>query len=78
MRLKVKTITNRAPAFLKEAYRNDDLLDLHNDERFINPGEKYLTWNAGLWRVMRMTPGKVGVYIGGSPILHRAIYLAAI
>jgi len=75
---KIKTITNRNPAFLKVAYAADDLIDLQNDERFIAPGERYIVWNAGLWRVMRMQPCRVGTHVGSAQTIYRAVYLAAV
>lgn len=73
----VKAITQRDPAFLKMAYKHGNLINLQNDERFIDEGERYLVWRSGLWRVMRKQHG-VGVFVGSSPTLHRAVYIALI
>lgn len=49
--LPVKTITDRDPKFLKEAYKFDNLIDLHNDERFIKHGESYIKYDRGWFAV---------------------------
>ena len=36
---KVKTLTQRNPIFLQTAYKYDHLIDLQNDDRFIESGE---------------------------------------
>ena len=53
---KVKTITQRNPIFLKTAYKYDHLIDLQNDDRFIEAGERFITYDAErkVWRVYKM------------------------
>lgn len=53
---KVKTITQRNPTFLQTAYKYDHLIDLQNDDRFIESGERYITYDADqkVWRVYKM------------------------
>ena len=53
---KVKTITQRNPIFLQTAYKYDHLIDLQNDDRFIESGERFITYNAErkIWSVYRM------------------------
>lgn len=49
--LPVKTITNRNPKFLKQAYKFDNLIDLHNDTRFLMRGENYICFDRGWFAV---------------------------
>jgi hypothetical protein len=49
--LPVKTITDRDPKFLKEAYKFGNLVDLQNDERFIKHGESYIRYVRGWYAV---------------------------
>jgi len=53
---KVKTITQRNPTFLQTAYKYDHLIDLQNDDRFIESGERYITYDSDqkVWRVYKM------------------------
>lgn len=72
---KIKTITNRHPEFLKTAYAHDNLVDLHNDERFIVVGEKYISYD-GAWKVYKMTKNRVPRLCGRFKVLHSAVHRA--
>ena len=69
---KIKTITNRSPGFLKVAYRLDHLIDLQNDQRFIKPGEVFITYDDGAWDLWRQsdTPR----YMGRYESLNKAVF----
>lgn len=51
---KVKTVTNHTPDFLKTAYKHDHLLELIDHERHMPIGERYITYNNGLWSVYKL------------------------
>ena len=51
---KVKTVTHHTPDFLKTAYKHDHLLELVDHERFIPTGERYITYNNGVWSVHKL------------------------
>jgi hypothetical protein len=53
----IKTITQRNPNFLKQAYKYGHLIDLQNDERFISPSEKFIVYypQEDVWTVYKMT-----------------------
>ena len=68
---KIKTITNRSPGFLKVAYRLDHLIDLQNDQRFIKPGEVFITYDDGAWDLWRQSdPPR---YMGRYESLNKAV-----
>jgi hypothetical protein len=71
----VKVITNRAPAFLKAAYACAEA-DLQNHVGFVESGEKYITWDQGLWTLHLMLPERVPRFIGQYPELELAIFKA--
>ena len=69
---KIKTITNRSPGFLKVAYRLDHLIDLQNDQRFIKPGEVFITYDDGAWDLWRQSdPPR---YMGRYESLNKAVF----
>lgn len=69
---RIKTITNRSPGFLKVAYRLDHLIDLQNDQRFIKPGEVFITYDDGAWDLWRQSdPPR---YIGRYESLNKAVF----
>lgn len=51
---KIKTVTNHTPDFLKTAYKHDHLLELIDHERHMPIGERYITYNNGLWSVYKL------------------------
>lgn len=71
----VKCITNRNPTFLKEAYKYSNLVDLQNDERFIEPNEKFIQYD-GVWQVWRMPKDKRPKLVGRFDNLMSAVYRA--
>lgn len=76
--MKVKTITQSDPTFLKIAYANDHLIDLQNHERFVNTGEKFMRYDNGIWKVYKMTPDRIPRLYGKFKTLHTAIYRASL
>lgn len=60
----IKCITNRHPKFLKEAYKYANLIELHNDERFIQRNDPFIVWDDGAWDLYRMAdpPRMMGRY----------------
>jgi hypothetical protein len=71
---RIKTITDRHPRFLKEVYKHNTLIDLHNDERFIKKHEPFIRWDGGAWDLYRMgdPPRMMGRYEN----LMRAVFYA--
>ena len=55
---KIKAVTHRHHNFLKAAYKYDNLIDLHNDERFIYNGEKFIRFADDRWLVYKMNKAR--------------------
>ena len=72
----VKTITNRDPVFLKTVYKFDLLVNLQNDDRFINNGEKFIQYTNTNWEVYRMNKERIPRLCGRFNSLHRAVFRA--
>lgn len=68
-----KVITNRAPAFLKEAYKLD--ADLVNHAGFIEPMQYFIEWD-GDWMVYLMTVERVPRLCGRYRTLTQALFHA--
>lgn len=70
----VKVITNRHPSFLKAAYACPSV-DLQNHDWFVDPMEKYITWDqaADEWILNLMLPERVPRFIGRYPSIRAAI-----
>jgi len=73
---KIKTVTHHAPDFLKTAYKHDHLLELVNHERFIPTGERYITYNNGVWSVYKLDEYRYPRLCGRNKVMHLAVYLA--
>jgi len=73
----IKVITNRHPSFLKTVYAIPDL-DLQNHDWFIEPMERYITWDqaADQWIVNLMLPERVPRLIGRYPHVRAAMMVA--
>jgi hypothetical protein len=69
----VKVVTNRAPKFLKQAYKHPQA-DLVNHEGFIDE-ENYITFD-GEFRVWTMSASRVPIPRGRFRYLNDAIYIA--
>lgn len=76
--MKIKTITNRDPKFLKDAYKHDHLIDLMNHESFIDDGEKFLRYEDGIWKLFKMPKDRFPRLYGRFKTLHSAVYNARI
>ena len=74
--MRVKTITQSDPAFLKTAYAHDHLIDLQNHEGFIKTGERFLRYQDGLWKVYMMTTDRIPRLYGRFKTLHTAVFRA--
>jgi hypothetical protein len=72
--LKIKTITQSDPTFLKTAYAHDHLIDLMNHERFINDGEMFLQYERGAWKIYKMPKDQIPKLLGRYKTLHSAVY----
>ena len=75
---KIKVVTNRAPAFLKAAYPHQRV-ELIDHDGFVKAWERFITWDAGTWRVWRMKIDRgeyVRVPAGKADNLNTAIFLA--
>ena len=74
---KIKTITQSDPVFLKTTYHYDNLINLVNHERFVNPAEKFITYDKG-WSVYRMGRDRVPRFCGKYPNIIQAVRVARI
>ena len=74
--MKIKTITQSDPLFLKTAYKYDHLIDLQNHERFIDSGEAFMRYDQGIWKIYRMTRDRMPILLGRFTTLHTAVYRA--
>jgi hypothetical protein len=75
---KIKTITQSDPTFLKTTYYYDNLVNLVNHERFVNPAEKYIIYQAKAWAVYRMGRDRVPRYCGKYDNIIQAVRVAHI
>ena len=57
----VKAVTNRHPTFLKEAYKLDGVVDLVNDERWINHGDRFIRFDGLSFVVCIKTDNPINV-----------------
>jgi hypothetical protein len=73
---KIKTVTHHAPDFLKTAYKHDHLLELVNHERFIPIGERYITFERGVWSVHKLDEYRYPRLCGRHKIMHLAVHQA--
>lgn len=73
---KVKAITDHRPSFLKDAYKHDNLVELMNDERFIDVGERYIKYTPKSWKVYRMDKSRVPRICGSYPTITKAVFYA--
>jgi hypothetical protein len=55
-----------------------NLINLVNHERFVNPAEKYITYQAKAWAVYRMGRDRVPRYCGKYPNIIQAVRVAQI
>ena len=74
--MRIKTITQRDPNFLKLTYKHDHLIDLQNHEGFIDVGEKFLRYDQGIWKVYLMPSDRIPRLYGRFKTLHTAVYKA--
>ena len=74
--MKIKTITQRDPIFLKTAYKHDHLIDLMNHEGFVDEGERFLRYDQGLWKLYKMTADRAPRLYGRFKTLHTAVFKA--
>ena len=74
--IKIKTITDHRPEFLKAAYKYDNLIDLMNHERFIKAGEHYIKYSPDAWKVYKMGKNGVPRYCGAYDSITRAVFYA--
>ena len=72
----VKVVTDRDPNFLKTAYRYGHLVDLQNDERFIDANERFIRYNGGIWELYRMGKDRKRRIVGRYHKLTRAYFHA--
>jgi hypothetical protein len=75
---KIKAITQSDPTFLKATYAHDNLIDLVNHERFVNPSETYITYRDRSWAVYRMGKDRVPRYRGRYQNIIQAVRVAQI
>jgi hypothetical protein len=75
---KIKAITQSDPTFLKTAYHYDNLVNLVNHERFVNPAEKYIAYDNKGWAVYRMGRDRVPRYCGKYQNIIQAVRVARI
>ena len=73
--MKIKTITQHDPAFLKTAYKHDHLIDLQNHEGFVDDGEVFIRYD-NVWKIYRMTKERIPQLLGKFKTLHTAVYRA--
>jgi len=75
---RIKTITQSDPTFLKTTYSYDNLVDLVNHERFVNPAEKYITYSDKAWSVFRMGRDRQPRFCGKYQNIIQAVRVARI
>ena len=75
--MKIKTITQSDPLFLKTAYKYDHMIDLQNHERFIDCGEAFMRYDKGTWKIYRMPRDRIPILLGRYPSLHTAAFHAS-
>ena len=73
---KIKTVTHHAPDFLKKAYTHDHLLELVNHERFIPIGERYITYDKGVWSVHKLDEYRYPRLCGRYKVMQLAVHQA--
>jgi len=73
---KVKTVTHHDPEFLKTAYKHDHILELVNHERFVPIGERYITYDKGVWSVYQLDQYRYPRLCGRNKVMHLAAHLA--
>jgi hypothetical protein len=73
---KVKAVSNHAPEFLKTAYKHDHLLELIDHERHVPIGERYITYNNGVWSVHKLDEYRYPRLCGRFTIMMLAVHNA--
>ena len=71
----VKTVTNRAPEFLKAAYAHQ-AVDLIDHDGFVDDGELFITWSPKKWRTWLMGEHRIPRLCGVFDSLNAAILRA--
>lgn len=72
----IKTITSVDPKFLDVISRFDTLVELHQDNRGIKVGEKFIRYYRDQWEVCKMSSERVPRLCGRFPSLHKAVWRA--
>lgn len=72
----VKVITQSDPVFLKTVYKHGHLIDLQNDDRFIDTGEKYIIYQNCMWKVYQKNKTNPKVLIGSYKHIFSAMFCA--
>ena len=71
-RFELRCITDRAPAFLKEAYRHN--VPLVDHEGWIEPLEVFIRWEGKRWVTYRMTLERVPIPLKRYETLTRCLF----
>lgn len=71
---RVKVVTSRDPAFLKEAYAVPDV-DLISHAGYVDEGERFIE-KGKFWEVVEMTPSRAHRWVASCPTIRSAIFAA--
>lgn len=71
---RVKVVTSRDPAFLKEAYAVPDV-DLISHAGYVETGERFIE-KGKLWEVVEMTESRAHRWVGSYPTIRSAMFAA--